>query len=158
MVLNERFIGKWPQNIHTFHTPVYNEKIRGPWTEPCGIPVKMVEGGVECDCRASVVLWLLANYLASQVIDPRIDSYQHKKDSWHIWRLLSKDIVSSSNLRCQLIFLHGRSRIYCVVSLQAGLVSRISPLLSTLLLSSTLLGAASNKSALFQILFKSKCE
>ena len=46
------------QNIHTFHTPVYNEKIRGPWTELCGIPVKMVEGGVECDCRASVVLWL----------------------------------------------------------------------------------------------------
>ena len=47
-----------PQNIHNFHTPVYNEKIRGPWTELCGIFVKMVEGGVECDCRASVVLWL----------------------------------------------------------------------------------------------------
>jgi hypothetical protein len=28
---------------------VYNEKRRKPRTEPCGIPVKMLEGGVECD-------------------------------------------------------------------------------------------------------------
>ena len=47
-----------PQNIHTFHTLVYNEKRRGPRTEPCGIPVKMVKGGVKCDCRVSVVLCL----------------------------------------------------------------------------------------------------
>ena len=39
---------------------MYNEKRRGPRIEPCGIPVKMLEGGIECNCiedkgRLSVV-------------------------------------------------------------------------------------------------------
>ena len=108
-------------------------------------------GGRRSGMRLSRIRGIVANYLASQVKDPRIDSHQHQKDSWHIWRHLRKDIVSSCNLCWLLIFLHGRSRIYCVASLQAGLVSRISPL------HSTLLRAASNKGALFQILFKSIC-
>ena len=37
-----------------------------------------------------------------------------------------KDIVSSCNLRCQLIFLHGRSQNYRVARLRAGLVGRTS--------------------------------
>ena len=37
-----------------------------------------------------------------------------------------KDIVFSCNLRCQLIFLHGRSRTYRVATLRAGPVGRIS--------------------------------
>ena len=32
-----------------------------------------------------------------------INSHQHQKDSLHIWHHLRKDIVSSCNLRCQLI-------------------------------------------------------
>ena len=43
-----------------------------------------------------------------------------------IWRHARKDIVFSCNLRCQLIFLHGRSRTYRVASLRAGPVGRIS--------------------------------
>ena len=69
---------------------------------------------------------VVANYLASQVRDPGIDSHQHQKDSWHIWRHLRNDTVFSCNLRCLLIFLHGRSRTYRVASLRAGPVGRIS--------------------------------
>ena len=69
---------------------------------------------------------VVANYLASQASDPGIDSHQHQKDSWLIWRHARKDIVFSCNLRCRLIFLHGRSRTYCVSSLRAGPVGRIS--------------------------------
>ena len=69
---------------------------------------------------------VVANYLASQVRDPGIDSQQHQKDSWHIWRHARKDIAFSCNLRCRLIFLHGRSRTYRVASLRAGPVGRIS--------------------------------
>ena len=69
---------------------------------------------------------VVANYLASQVRDPGIDYHQHQKDSWHIWRHLRNDIVFSCNLRCLLIFLHGRSRTYRVASLCAGPVGRIS--------------------------------
>ena len=43
---------------------------------------------------------VVANYLASQVRDPGIDSHQHLKDSWHIWRHLRNDTVFSCNLRC----------------------------------------------------------
>ena len=68
----------------------------------------------------------MANYLASQARDPGIDSHQHLKDTWHIWRHLRNDIVFSCNLRCLLIFLHGRSRTYRVASLRAGPVGRIS--------------------------------
>ena len=39
----EAFVKIWLTGL------VYNEKRRGPRTEPCGIPVKMLEGGVECD-------------------------------------------------------------------------------------------------------------
>ena len=63
---------------------------------------------------------VMANYLASQARDPGIDSHQLQKDSWHIWRHLRKDIVFSCNLRCQLIFLLGRSRTYRVASLRGG--------------------------------------
>ena len=69
---------------------------------------------------------VVANYLASQARDPGIDSHQHLKDSWHIWRHLRNDTVFSCNLRCLLIFLHGRSRTYRVASLRAGPVGRIS--------------------------------
>ena len=69
---------------------------------------------------------VVANYLASQVRDPGIDSHQHQKDSWHIWRHLRNDIVFSCNLCCLLIFLHGCSRTYRVASLRAGPVGRIS--------------------------------
>ena len=69
---------------------------------------------------------VVANYLASQARDPGIDSLQHLKDSWHIWRHLRNDTVFSCNLRCLLIFLHGRSRTYRVASLRAGPVGRIS--------------------------------
>ena len=41
-------------------------------------------------------------------------------------RHLRKDIVFSCNLRCRLIFLHGRSRTYRVASLHAGPVGLIS--------------------------------
>ena len=54
----------------------------------------------------------VASYLASQARDPWIDSHQHQKDSCHIWRHLRNDTVFSCNLRCLLIFLHGRSRTY----------------------------------------------
>ena len=43
---------------------------------------------------------VVANYLASQARDPGIDSHQHLKDSWHIWRHLRNDTVFSCNLRC----------------------------------------------------------
>ena len=66
------------------------------------------------------------NYLASQARDPGIDSHQHLKDSWHIWRHLRNDTVFSCNLRCLLNSLHGRSRTYRVASLRAGPVGRIS--------------------------------
>ena len=66
------------------------------------------------------------NYLASQARDPGIDSHQLKKDSWHIWRHLRKDTVFSCNLRCRLIFLHGRPRTYREASLRAGPVGLIS--------------------------------
>ena len=69
---------------------------------------------------------VVANYLASQARDPGIDSHQHLKDSWHIWRHLRRDTVFSCNLRCRLIFLHGCSRTYRVASLRAGPVGRIS--------------------------------
>ena len=69
---------------------------------------------------------VVANYLASQARDSGIDSHQHLKDSWHIWRHLRNDTVFSCNLRCLLIFLHGRSRTYRVASLRAGPVGRIS--------------------------------
>ena len=82
-----------------------------------------------CDSTAtsmSRVCGVVANYLASQARDPGIDSHQHQKDSWHIWRHLRSDTVFSCNLRCLLIFLHGRSRTYRVASLCAGPVGRIS--------------------------------
>ena len=41
------------------------------------------------------------------------------------WHHLRNDIVFSCNLRCLLIFLHGRSRTYRVASLRAGPVGRI---------------------------------
>ena len=69
---------------------------------------------------------VVANYLASQVRDPGIDSHQHLKDSWHIWRHLRRDTVFSCNLRFRLIFLHGCSRTHCVASLRAVPVGRIS--------------------------------
>ena len=69
---------------------------------------------------------VVANYLASQARDPGIDSHQHLKDTWHIWRHLRNDTVFSCNLRCLLIFLHGRSRTYRVASLRAGPVRRMS--------------------------------
>ena len=69
---------------------------------------------------------VVANYLASQARDPGIDSHQHLKDTWHIWRHLRNDTVFSCNLRCLLIFLHGCSRTYRVASLRAGPVGRIS--------------------------------
>ena len=79
------------------------------------------------NCRVSVVLWQhVANYFASQARDPGIDSHQHQKDSWHVWRHLRKDTVFSCNLHCRLTFLHGRSRTYRVASLRAGPVGRIS--------------------------------
>ena len=65
---------------------------------------------------------VVANYL----VDPGIDSHQHQKDSWHIWHHVRKDIVFSCNLRCRLIFWHGRSRTYRVASLRAGPVGHIS--------------------------------
>ena len=74
----------------------------------------------------SSIRGVVANYLASQVRDPGIDSHQHLKDSWHIWRHLREDTVFSCNLRCPLIFLHGCSRTYRVASLRAGPVDRIS--------------------------------
>ena len=67
----------------------------------------------------------MANYLLSQARDPWISFHQHHKDSWHIWCHLRKDIVSSCNSRCWLIFLYGHSRTYRVASLSAGLVGRI---------------------------------
>ena len=70
---------------------------------------------------------VVASYLASQARDPGIDSHQHQKDSWHIYGAMrEKDIVFSCNLRCRLIFLHGRSWTYRVASLHAGPVGRIS--------------------------------
>ena len=69
---------------------------------------------------------VVANYLASQVRDPEINSHQHLKDSWHIWRHLRRDTVFSCNLRFRLIFLHGCSRTHCVASLRAVPVGRIS--------------------------------
>ena len=69
---------------------------------------------------------VVANYLASQARDTGIDSHQHLKDSWHIWRHLRRDAVFSCNLRFRLIFLHGCSLTYCVASLRAGPVGRIS--------------------------------
>ena len=69
---------------------------------------------------------VVANYLASQARDPRIDSHQHLKDSWHIWRHLRRDTVFSCNLRCRLIFLHDCSRTHRVASLRAGPVGRIT--------------------------------
>ena len=69
---------------------------------------------------------VVADYLVSQVRDPRIDSHQQQKDSWHIWRHLRKDTVFSCNLRCQLIFLHGCFRTYRLGSLRAEPVGRIS--------------------------------
>ena len=81
-------------------------------------------------CCASVVLWricgVVANYDASQARNPGIDSHQHQKDSWHIWRHLRRDTVFSCNLRCRLIFLRGFSRTYRVASLRAGPVGCIS--------------------------------
>ena len=82
-----------------------------------------------CDWRftnLSLIRGVVANYLASQVRDPGIDSHQHQKDSWRIWRHLRNDIVFSYNLRCLLIFLHGRSLTYRVASLRARPVGRIS--------------------------------
>ena len=66
--------------------------------------------------RISRIRGVVANYLATQGGgDPRIDSHQHQKDSRHIWRHLRRhlrtDTVFSCNLRCLLIFLHGRSPI-----------------------------------------------
>ena len=46
--------------------------------------------------------------------------------TYTIWRHPKKDILFSCNLRCWLIFLHGRSRTYRVASLRAGPVARIS--------------------------------
>ena len=54
-------------------------------------------------------------------VDTEIDSHQHQKNSWHIWRHLRRDIVFSCNFRCLLICLHGRSRTH-----RAGPVCRIS--------------------------------
>ena len=68
---------------------------------------------------------VVANYLAAQARDPGINSHLHQNDSWHIWHHMRKDIVSSCNLRCWLIFLYGRSRTYLVASLRAGPVGRI---------------------------------
>ena len=48
---------------------------------------------------------VVANYLASPGKDPGINSHRNHKDSRHIWRHLTKDIVSSCNLRSRLIFL-----------------------------------------------------
>ena len=74
----------------------------------------------------SRILVVVASYRASQARDPGIDSHQHQRDSWHIWRHVRKDIAFNCNLRCLLIFLHGRSRTYLVASLRAGPVGRIS--------------------------------
>ena len=76
--------------------------------------------------KLSRIRGVVANYLASQARDPGIDSHQHLKDTWHIWRHLRNDIVFNCNLRCLLIFLHGRSRTYRVASRRAGPVGRIS--------------------------------
>ena len=76
--------------------------------------------------RVSRIRGVVANYLASQVRDPGIDSHQHLKDLWHIWRHLRRDTVFSCNLRFRLIFLHGCSRTHCVASLRAVPVGRIS--------------------------------
>ena len=76
--------------------------------------------------ESSRIRGVVANYLASQARDPGIDSHQHLKDSWHIWRHLRNGTVFSCNLRCMLIFLHGCSRTYRVASLRAGPVGRIS--------------------------------
>ena len=74
----------------------------------------------------SCIRGVVANYLASQAIDPGIDSHQHRKDSWHIRRHMRNVTVLNSNLSCLLIFLHGRSRTCRVASLRAGPVGRIS--------------------------------
>ena len=67
----------------------------------------------------------MANDIASQARDPEIDSHQHQKNPWNIWRHLMEYIMFSCNLCCRLIFLHGRSRTYRT-SLGAGPVGRIS--------------------------------
>ena len=71
--------------------------------------------------HSSRIRGVVANYPASQARDPGIDSNQHLKNSWHIWRHLRNDTVFSCNLRYMLIFLHSCSRTYRVASLRAGL-------------------------------------
>ena len=75
----------------------------------------MIENSTWCKCgrcRASVVLWITIS--PAKMRGPGIDSHQHRKDSWQIWRHLRKDILLSCKLRCRLIFLHGCSRTYRV--------------------------------------------
>ena len=88
--------------------------------------LKHVAASITRNSKLSRIRGVVANYLASQARDLGIDSHQHQKDSWHIWRHLRSDTVFSCNLRCLLIFLHGRSRTYRVASLRAGPVGRIS--------------------------------
>ena len=57
-----------------------------------------------------------------------------------LWHHLRKDILSSCNLSCRLIFVHGRSQTYRVASLRAGPVGRISYNLYLIVLDCNLCG------------------
>ena len=80
---------------------------------------------------SDVYIFKISKGRPMQLMSPRmarytgIDSHQHQNDSWHIWRHLRKDIVSSCDLFWWLIFLHGCSRTYrvalpCVLGRWAG--------------------------------------
>ena len=80
---------------------------------------------------------LFANCISHKLLVPRKSSFlgghqsynyygltERKFQNWtcHVWQHMWKDIGSSGNLRCRLIFLNGCSRIYRVASLRAGRV------------------------------------
>ena len=72
-------------------------------------------------CKLNIVpaSWIFDLFRASVVLRPTISTPRRetpgsipssiRKDSWRIWRHLRKDIVSSCNLFCRLIFLHAWS-------------------------------------------------
>ena len=108
---------------------MYKEKIGRSWTEPSGISVKMVEGGVECDCRASVVLWLTISLPRWWTPWSIPTSTKQIHDIYGaIWGkiLCLAAICAAGWFSCKVVPVHT-----VMAGLQAALVNRISPLLST---------------------------